>query len=163
VKLARGLGPDWVADIVEAIGSNGVNQCNYWSNTAILITWDDWGGFYDHVPIPQPFRNQYELGFRVPLLVVSAFTPPGFVSCPTPVDPRCPVLDFGSILKFIESNFGLGNVPPGTYADFLANQLDPGFFSLHSPRAYQHITGLAHDASYFTTNQVSPSDDPDDD
>jgi phospholipase C len=71
----NGSGPDWVADIVEAVGNNGVNQCNYWSNTAIVVTWDDWGGFYDHVPIPQPFRNQYELGFRVPLLFVSAYTP----------------------------------------------------------------------------------------
>jgi phospholipase C len=163
----NGMGPDWVADIVEAIGNNGVNQCNYWSNTAIVVTWDDWGGFYDHVPIPQPFRNQYELGFRVPLLFVSAYTSAGFVSCPVPVGGCQSVMDFGSILQFIEWVFGptgqhLGPIPPGTYADKLANPLDPGFYAAPF-RQYTPITGLAHDASFFTTNQVSPSEDPDDD
>ena len=76
--------------------------------------WDDWGGFYDHVPPPPP-RNQYELGFRVPLLVVSAYTGvknldgtySGYVSCPTPVGSCQFIMDFGSILRFIEDNFGL--------------------------------------------------------
>jgi len=60
-----GYGPYWGGDIINAVGTS---PCSYWNNTAIIITWDDWGGFYDHVPAPQPFRNQYELGFRVPLL-----------------------------------------------------------------------------------------------
>ena len=159
----NGMGPDWVADIVQAVGNNGVNQCNYWSNTAIVITWDDWGGFYDHVQIPQPFRNQYELGFRVPLLFVSAYTPAGFVSCPVPVGDCKHLMDFGSILQFIEVVFGLPLIGPGTYADALARPLDPGFYSLQSERQFTPVTGLTHDASYFTTNQVSPSQDPDDD
>ncbi len=45
-----GGGPSWVASIVNAIGTS--NRCDnhtgYWNNTAILITWDDWGGWYDH-------------------------------------------------------------------------------------------------------------------
>jgi len=163
---ANGMGPDWVADIVEAVSNSGSGHCNYWSNTAIIITWDDWGGFYDHVKIP-PFRNVYELGFRVPLLFVSAYTTPGFVSCPTPVSPSCPVMDFGSILNFIEVVFGptgsqLGPIPPKTFADALANPLDPGFYT--GPfRQPTPITGIAHPASFFTTNQVSPNEDPDDD
>ena len=155
-----------MADIVEAIGNNGASKCNYWSNTAIVITWDDWGGFYDHVPIPV-IRNQYELGLRVPLLFLSAYTKAGTVSCPVPVGSCKYVMDFGSIRQFIEVVFGppgkqLGPIPPGSYADFLANPLDPAFYN-GTFRQYTPITGLAHDASYFTTNQVSPSEDPDDD
>jgi phospholipase C len=43
-------GPDWVASIVNAIGQSGCkdNGVPYWQDTAIVITWDDWGGWYDH-------------------------------------------------------------------------------------------------------------------
>jgi len=46
-----GLGPDYVANIVNAVGGTGppTNTCGFWSNTVILIVWDDWGGWYDHV------------------------------------------------------------------------------------------------------------------
>src|ERR1700730_11331861 len=69
-------GPAWVASIVNSIGNSA---CGYWQNTAILITWDDWGGYFDHVPPPsigQPngWGTSYVYGFRVPLLVVSAYT-----------------------------------------------------------------------------------------
>jgi hypothetical protein len=164
---STGYGPYWVGDIVNAVGNS---PCGYWNNTAILITWDDWGGFYDHVPPPPP-RNQYELGFRVPLLVVSAYTGvknsdgtySGYVSCPTPVSPTCPFEDFGSILRFVENNFGLTRIGSGGYADAQANDLDPGFFSLKTGRPFQAIPGLPYDSTFFTTNQVSPNEDPDDD
>ena len=48
-----------------------------WSDTAIFITWDDWGGFYDHVP-PQQI-DDFGLGIRVPLLVISPYAKQGFV------------------------------------------------------------------------------------
>jgi phospholipase C len=90
-------GPNWVASIINTLGNsacldtiNGA-QVPYWQDTAIFVVWDDWGGFYDHI---QPFEVQssqtvcptapwgcgYTYGFRVPLLVVSAFTPTGYVS-----------------------------------------------------------------------------------
>ncbi|HEY1655833.1 MAG TPA: alkaline phosphatase family protein, partial [Candidatus Tumulicola sp.] len=59
-----GGGPAWVAAVVNAIGKS-----KYWNSTAIFITWDDWGGWFDHVK--PPILNSYELGFRVPLIVVS--------------------------------------------------------------------------------------------
>jgi hypothetical protein len=61
-KINDGSGPSWVASIVNAIGTS-----QYWSNTTIFITWDDWGGFYDHVA--PPIYNSYEFGFRVPSLL----------------------------------------------------------------------------------------------
>jgi phospholipase C len=120
-------GPAWVASIVNAVGETA-----YWQNTAILITWDDWGGWYDHVP-PLPngtgWCGSYCYGFRVPLVVVSAYTPAGLVDNGTH--------DFGSILRFVESTFGLGLIGPGTYADAYADNLS-GFFS-GSRRQFQPI------------------------
>jgi phospholipase C len=94
-------GPAWVASIVNAVGKS---KCNYWKDTAILITWDDWGGWYDHVkPTILPgAQGDYQYGFRVPLLVVSAYTKPGTISNTD--------LDFGSILKFIERVFKTGSL-----------------------------------------------------
>ncbi|MFZ0227043.1 MAG: alkaline phosphatase family protein, partial [Mycobacterium sp.] len=63
-------GPAWVSSIVNAIG-----QSPYWQNTVVLVTWDDWGGWYDHVPLPPNntgWCSAYCYGFRVPLLMISA-------------------------------------------------------------------------------------------
>jgi trimeric autotransporter adhesin len=108
-----GGGPSWVASVVNAIGSSP-----YWSNTAIIITWDDWGGWYDHVP--PTIINSYEYGFRVPLIVVSPYAKQAYVSHVTH--------DFGSILKFIEGTF---NLPSLGYADVPADDLSD-CFKLHA-------------------------------
>jgi phospholipase C len=105
------LGPSWVADIIDAIGQSSVNsggECDYWNTepTAIFVTWDDWGGFFDHVPPPYVARGTiascitpngnnwgcgYTYGFRVPLLVVSPYTKAATVSGPlTPGAPFPP-------------------------------------------------------------------------
>jgi phospholipase C len=63
----------WVASIVDAVESSPD-----WNTTALYITWDDYGGFYDHVA-PPVFDGQ-QLGFRVPLLVISPYTVPGSIS-----------------------------------------------------------------------------------
>jgi phospholipase C len=70
---APAQGPDWVATLVNAIGHS-----KYWNNTTIFIAWDDWGGFYDHVPPPQ--TDDMGLGFRVPVLVVGPYAKRGYVS-----------------------------------------------------------------------------------
>ena len=109
-NVTNTTGPAWVASIVNAVGMQPACPGEtYWQDTAIFITWDDWGGWYDHVP---PFHTGgwprhdwgagYTYGFRVPLMVVSAYTAPGYVDN----DPH----DFGSILSFVESNFGLGKI-----------------------------------------------------
>jgi len=89
---ASNTGPDWVASIVNEIGAS-----KYWANTAIFITWDDWGGWYDHVPPPQV--DEMGLGFRVPLIVVSPYARHGYISHKQH--------EFGSILHFTEEVFGL--------------------------------------------------------
>ena len=136
-----GSGPSWVASIVNAIGTQP--KCAdgeiYWDNTVILITWDDWGGWYDHVVPPAVSSkapagtSSYVYGFRVPLLVVSAYTPAGTVS-------NTMGLDFGAMLKFIEEIFNVGNIPPGDYADYYANDDLGEFFQFTKPpRSFQSV------------------------
>jgi phospholipase C len=66
-----------------------------WNSTAIFLTWDDWGGFYDHVPPPRVDRNGY--GIRVPGLVISPYARDGYIDSQT--------LSFDAFLKLIEDRF----------------------------------------------------------
>jgi phospholipase C len=138
-----GSGPSWVASIVNAIGKS-----SYWNNTAIIVTWDDWGGWYDHVP-PQIY-NSYELGFRVPMIVISPYAKRGYVSH-TPYE-------FGSILKFIERTFDLASL--GT-TDVRANDLSDCFNFGARPRAFRPIAAK-YSADYFEALPIS-YESPDDD
>jgi phospholipase C len=150
-------GPAWVASIVTAIGNNPPcpNGEVYWHDTAIFITWDDWGGWYDHEPptiLPLP-QGDYQYGFRVPLIVVSAYTPAGYIS-----NSRH---DFGSILRFIEHNFG---IPEGqlSFADHRATTDLTDFFHLdQAPRRFRPVSA-DKDATYFLNDKAVPTD-PDDD
>jgi len=157
------IGPYWVGDIVDAVGGgmknstcNGPNSGMYWTTepTAIFVVWDDWGGWFDHVPPwiarqenhsqgytecdpPGQWGCGYTDGFRVPLLVVSPYTPAGYVSgaCQGATCPNFGVNgnqyafgqythDFGSILAYIEWNFGMpfiyGSPSDPIYADYNA-------------------------------------------
>jgi phospholipase C len=117
------MGPSWVASVVNAVGNS-----QYWNSTAIIITWDDWGGFYDHVP--PPFVDaQGGLGFRVPLLVVSPYAKAGYVSHTQ--------YEFGSIIRFVEDNWGLGRL--GTTDTRAANILDCFNFK-QQPRPFGTIS-----------------------
>ena len=120
-----------------------------------MITWDDWGGFYDHEPpkiLPAP-EGDYQYGFRVPLIVVSAYTPPGLIE-----NNRH---DFGSILRFVESNFG---IRPGAlkFADARAADNLSTFFNLKAkPRPFVIINAPLK-ASFFI-NDKRAATNPDDD
>jgi phospholipase C len=57
---------------------NAVMNSSYWGTSAIFVTWDDWGAFYDHVAPPQ--IDGIGLGPRVPLLVISPYAIPGYIS-----------------------------------------------------------------------------------
>jgi phospholipase C len=159
-KGNNGTGPAWVASIVDAIGMQPTcpNGETYWHDTAILITWDDWGGWYDHVPPPTVINDGtswgsgYVYGFRVPLLVVSAFTTAGHVSNS--------VHDFGSLLRFVEANFRLGLIGNGTYADAYADDLME-FFPLMTPRKFAAIQTSINAGQFRTEKMVEPDNDGD--
>jgi phospholipase C len=85
-------GMDYVSYLV-----NAVMKSSYWDSTAIIITWDDYGGFYDHVPPPQV--DYFGEGFRVPTLIISPWAKHGFIDH-TPYE-------FGSLLSLVETIFGV--------------------------------------------------------
>jgi phospholipase C len=144
-------GPSWVASIVNAIGGS-----SYWSNTTIIVTWDDWGGFYDHVPPPEVLENcsqwgcGYVYGFRVPLIVISTYARVGYISHVNH--------DFGSILKFIEQVYRLGSLG---YADAPADNLADCFNFSQTPLQFQTVAAPL-DAEHFLNDKTPPTD-PDDD
>ena len=145
-----GSGPSWVASIVNSIGNSA-----YWANTAIIITWDDWGGWYDHVAPSVvadgvSWGSGYVYGFRVPLIVVSPYAKTAYISHVTH--------DFGSILKFIETTFHLSSLG---YADASADDLSDCFTLTQSPSNYHPIAARL-DATFFINDHrppVAPDDD----
>ena len=90
-------GEDWTTRVIDA-----VMRSPMWKDTAIFLTWDDYGGFYDHVRPPDVDRMG--MGFRVPLIVISPYAKDGVVSHR--------VSEFSSVLRFIEDNWGLGHLTP---------------------------------------------------
>jgi phospholipase C len=108
-------GPHWVASLVNAVG-----ESPYWKSSAIFIFWDDYGGWYDHVP---PHHVDYDgLGFRVPLVVVSPYAKQGYVSHVR--------YEHGSLLRFIEDRFGLSTL---SASDARANSPAADCFDFSQP------------------------------
>jgi hypothetical protein len=104
-------GETWTANQVSAV----MNNPYLWNNTVMFITWDDFGGFYDHVaPIVdnQGWRN----GFRVPVICVGKYCKPGFSNTS---------FVFESMLKCVENAYRLGPLPGGLF-DATANDLCTG-------------------------------------
>jgi phospholipase C len=94
-------GMQWTVDQVNAIVKGGL-----WNKTAIFISWDDWGGWYDHVTPPNIEQwtdgTQFRYGSRVPCLVLSPYTRAGYISKT--------LHSFVSIVKFCEENFGVPSI-----------------------------------------------------
>jgi phospholipase C len=74
---------------------NAIGRSREWKSTAIFLSWDDWGGFYDHVRPPTIDQNGY--GFRVPGLVISPYARRGYIDHQR--------LSFDAFAKFIEDDF----------------------------------------------------------
>jgi phospholipase C len=101
---------------------NAIMQGPNWPTTAIYVAWDDFGGFYDHAA--PPVADQYGLGPRVPLLIISPYAKAGYVSHTQ--------YEFASIIKFIENRFGL---PALTGRDAAANDTTDSFDFTQAPRS----------------------------
>jgi phospholipase C len=99
------VGENWTVEVV-----NAIMQSKYWKNTAIFLTWDDFGGFYDHV-VP-PHIDEMGLGPRPPLLIISPWAKEGYVDSTT--------YEFSSVLKFIETVY---NLPSLTHRDRAASDM----------------------------------------
>ena len=136
-------GPSWVASIVNAVG-----ESPYWDSTAIIVVWDDWGGFYDNAP-PPFFDSWGGLGFRVGMLVASPYARLGASSQPGYISHT--QYEFGSILRFIEDVWGLGRL--GT-TDTRAASIVDCFDFMQSPRAFTPI-GSKYSRRFFERQRPS--------
>jgi phospholipase C len=128
---ASDTGPSWVASVVNAVG-----ESSYWKSTAIIIVWDDWGGFYDPLE-PPPLDRQGGPGFRVPAIVISPYVPRNEISHS--------VYEFGSILRFVEDTWGLGRL--GT-TDSTSKSMTDLFNFKRAPRKFRKISSQ-YSRSYF--------------
>jgi phospholipase C len=110
-------GENWTVNTI-----NAIMQSPEWAHTAIFLTWDDYGGFYDHVP--PPHVDIYGDGPRVPLLVISPYARRGYIFHQTS--------DFSSVLRFIEE---MHNLPSLGRRDATANDLLDAFDFRQKPIA----------------------------
>jgi len=110
-------GQKFVKSLIQAL-----MRSDAWDSSAFLLLYDDWGGWYDHVTPPQVDENGY--GMRVPGLLVSPYARHGYIDHT--------VLDFTSVLKFIEENW---NLKPLATRDAKAKSFMPAFDFSMSPRA----------------------------
>jgi phospholipase C len=99
------LGENWTVSVV-----NQIMRSRYWKHTAIFLVWDDFGGFYDHVPPPQ--YDVMGLGPRTPLLIISPWAKKGYIDSTE--------YEFSSVLKFIETVYDL---PCMTHRDCQASNM----------------------------------------
>ena len=109
-------GENWSTQVIDAIMKSPM-----WKSTAIFVTWDDYGGFYDHVAPPQV--DDFGFGIRVPLLIISPYAMQG------EIDHH--LGEFSSVLRFIEDNWGLRKLTP---RDRAAENLSYDFDFTQKPR-----------------------------
>jgi phospholipase C len=115
-------GESFVSDLMTSL-----MRSSSWSTSSFMWTYDDWGGWYDHVKPPAVDSEGY--GFRAPALLVSPYARQGLVDHTQ--------IDFTSQLKFIEQNWGL---PPLASRDAAANGLDSAFDFTQGPRPPKFVS-----------------------
>jgi phospholipase C len=106
-------GPGWVGSVYLAIvqSQHAAPACNYYKDSAIILTWDDSGGWYDHVA-PPPGPDGTSWGFRIPIVAISPWARSSY----DPRQPHAPPYvshtrrESTAIVKFIEENWNLGNM-----------------------------------------------------
>jgi hypothetical protein len=129
-------GENWLVQQI-----NAVMQGPKWSSTAIFITWDDFGGFYDHVAPPK--SDAFGFGPRVPLIIISPYARQGYVSHS--------LYEFASVLKFAEELFKL---PTLTTRDAAANDMLDAFDFTQQPRSPLLLSARSCPASTYTSTRM---------
>ena len=144
---ATSMGPSWVADVVDAIGTS-----KYWDSTAIVVVWDEWGGFYDDVVPPQlDFKG---LGIRVGCIIVSPYALRHHVSHTQ--------YEFGSVLRFVEEVF---NLPPlgaqaAGYSDRRSPSISDSFDFTQTPVSFTPIAAPYPPSSFLKRPPSGRPPDP---
>jgi len=131
-------GENWTVRQIDAI-----MKSPYWRSTAIVVVWDDFGGFYD--PVAPPHEDIMGLGPRTPALIISPYTRQGDNPDGGTVDHT--TYEFSSVLRFIELLFGL---QPMTERDANADPLS-GAFDFEHPNFKKLVLPLRQDCPYGTT------------
>jgi phospholipase C len=142
------MGPSWVADIVNAVG-----ESKYWNETAIVVLWDEWGGWYDDAVPPQiTFKG---LGLRVGCLIVSPYARHNYVSHTQ--------YQFSSVLKFVEEVFNLPPLGPtwAGYGDTKANSIIDSFDFTQTPSTFEPIPAPIPPSQFIQMRSTGRA--PDDD
>jgi len=129
-------GPSWVASVVNAIG-----ESKYWKSSAIVVLWDDWGGYYDHVA-PPFYDHQGGLGLRLPLIIISPYVQPHVEHTQ---------YETASVLTFIEANWNLKSLGQ---EDGRAASIGNAFNFSQKPRSFQKIQSK-YSQSFFLHQKPS--------
>jgi phospholipase C len=120
-------GQNWTVEVM-----NALQRSPYWDSTVVVTVWDDFGGFYDHVP--PPHVDIMGLGPRVPALIMSPWTVRGDNAKGGAIDHT--TYEFSSVLRFIEDLFGL---PRLTARDTKANSVIDALDFTAAPRTQPFI------------------------
>jgi len=135
------VGENWSVQQINAVMQGPASQ---WANTVIFLAWDDFGGFYDHVA--PPYRDEYGLGIRVPMIIISPFAIKGVYHTE---------VEFASIERFMEETFAL---PSLGGADTIANDLQDAFSYTQAPLPPLVLT----ERTCPKADKDAPAFDPDD-
>jgi phospholipase C len=139
-------GENWTVAVM-----NALQRSEFWKSTAVVIIWDDFGGFYDHVVPPQ--YDIMGLGPRTPALILSPYTRKGDNPLGGAIDNH--TYEFSSVLKFISEIFGLRSL---TDRDAQADPLTGAFDFSSPPDMRKLILPLRQDCSYGTAPPFLDSD-----
>ncbi len=133
------VGMIWTTDVIDAIMNSTA-----WNSTAIILTWDDYGGYYDHA---QPLTlDQYGSGIRVPAIIISPYAKTGYID-------HTPYI-FESALKFMEWKFNMTSL---TARDANANNLFNAFDFTQKPRPPTPIHLSADDLAQLVPLYIVPN------
>jgi len=135
-------GENWTVQQV-----NALMRSEYWKTTALVIVWDDFGGFYDHVAPPR--LDIMGLGPRTPALIISPWTARGDNPDGGAIDDH--TYEFSSVLRFIEL---LHDVRPLTRRDAKADPLSGAFDFEARPRFKKLVLPLRDDCRYYNADDI---------